>query len=541
MSFQDKLNNVDYSFKDYTPSTEALMFINFIKEVNGGSEENKTPLAHAVWLDAIFSKKKRLVAVCHRGWGKTTLSAEYLFLYLACFNRLGSFGDIEFAMYVGDTIENGVKNLRKNIEARYAQSKFLQQMIPNNAIRLLGSSKEGTFDLDKESTGFDSGRKFTDVRIEFINVNKRPFVVRGYGANVGIRGTKELGKRPQLCVIDDILSDEDARSDTVITHLEDIVYKAVAKALHPTKQKIIWLGTPFNSKDPLYKAVESDTWDSYLFPVCEKFPCTKEDFKGCWEERFPYEYVLENYAEAKAVGRPEHFYQELMLQIIPDTDLLVPRDKVIYLDNEELKKPINKYNYYITTDFSFTEKKSSDFSVISVWAVTHNNDYILVEGVCKRQTIDLTINQIMLLAHKYRPLGVGIEVTGQQSGFVNWIKQEQVRTNIFFNIKEIRPSKDKFSRFLEITPFFERGKIIFSKFISEEYKDELADELSKATRKGFKSKHDDILDTISQLSYMECFAPSEIEVEEQEYLDSELEPYDRYPDGNISPIRHLIF
>ena len=40
-------------------------------------------------------------------------------------------------MYVSDTIENGVKNLRNNIEYRYANSSFLQQLIPNQPIKLL--------------------------------------------------------------------------------------------------------------------------------------------------------------------------------------------------------------------------------------------------------------------------------------------------------------------------------------------------------------------------------------------------------------------
>ena len=34
------LNETDYSFKDYMPSDEALLFVNFIKEVNNGQEEN---------------------------------------------------------------------------------------------------------------------------------------------------------------------------------------------------------------------------------------------------------------------------------------------------------------------------------------------------------------------------------------------------------------------------------------------------------------------------------------------------------------------
>ena len=47
-----------------------------------------------------------------------------------------------------------------------------------------------------------------------------------------------------------------------------------------------------------------------------------------------------------------------------------------------------------------------------------------------------------------------------------------------------------------------------------EYFRELEDELFKTTKKGFKSKHDDVLDTISMLQYLELFAPSQ-----QEYIE----------------------
>ena len=63
----------------------------------------------------------------------------------------------------------------------------------------------------------------------------------------------------------------------------------------------------------------------------------------------------------------------------------------------------------------------------------------------------------------------------------------------------IRPNKDKMSRFQQIAlPLFKAGKIWFP----EELKDsielkEMMNELSLATFKGFKSKHDDQIDNIS--------------------------------------------
>jgi len=42
-----------------------------------------------------------------------------MILYQAVFGELDGFGKVTVGMYVGDTMENGVKNLRANLEHRY--------------------------------------------------------------------------------------------------------------------------------------------------------------------------------------------------------------------------------------------------------------------------------------------------------------------------------------------------------------------------------------------------------------------------------------
>lgn len=296
---EDFLNNTNYTVKaGYVPSEFALEFITFIKLVNGtAGEEHKTPLVHYYMLDTLTQGGKRVVNLCHRGIAKTTVMGEYLFLYVATYGEIPGFGKIDLALYVSDSIENGVKNMRKNLEYRWENSDFLRQYIPEV--------------------------RFTDIRWEFKNADGKLLIVKGYGAKTGVRGAKEMGTRPQLAVLDDLISDEDARSTTIISAVEDTVYKAVTYALHPTKNMIIWSGTPFNAKDPLYKAVESGAWAVNVFPVCESFPCTRAEFKGSWPDRFTYDYVKEQYDTAIKLGKVDTFNQELMLRIMSDEDRMI--------------------------------------------------------------------------------------------------------------------------------------------------------------------------------------------------------------------------
>jgi phage terminase large subunit-like protein len=493
-SVEDWLNDVVYDYDDaYVPEDFALEFVNFIKLVNGPEgEENKTPVLHYKMLRDVGSQKQNIANMVFRGAAKTSLFAEYLFLYLGVYGHLPGFGDVTLALYVSDSIENGVKNMRKNLEFRRENSAFLMEYIPK--------------------------ANFTDIRWEFINADGNTFIVKGYGAKTGVRGSKERGVRPMLAVLDDLISDDDARSDTVIASVEDTVYKAVNYALHPKRFKIIWSGTPFNARDPLYKAIESGAWHNNVFPICEKFPCTPEEFRGAWPDRFPYEYVKDQYEKAVKLGKVDTFNQELMLRIMSEEDRLITEGDINWYKRDLLLQNRGIYNYYITTDFATSEKSAADYSVISVWAYNSKGFWFWVDGICEKQTMDKNVNDLFRLAQKWKPQSVGVEVSGQQGGFIPWIQGEMMTRNIWFNLATdnnatkpgIRPNTNKMVRFNIVVPWFKANQI----FWPIELKDtapmlEAMNELRLIAPSGIKSKHDDFLDTISQLGSLKPWKPSE--------------------------------
>lgn len=491
---EDYLNNISYvDDPTYVPSDFALEFVTFIKLVNGvDGEENKTPTIHYKMLDTISHRGRRVLNLCHRGLGKTAVMAEYLFLYLATYGKIPGFGSISLAMYVSDSIENGVKNMRKNLEFRWENSDFLKEYVPRI--------------------------RFTDIRWEFENADSKLFIVKGYGATTGVRGAKELGQRPQLAVLDDLISDEDARSATVIASVEDTVYKAVDYALHPTKNMIIWSGTPFNSKDPLYKAVESGAWAVNVFPVCEYFPCEEKDFRGSWPDRFTYNYVKQQYDKSVKLGKVDTFNQELMLRIMSEEDRMINDSDICWYALENVLANKQWFNFYITTDFATSEKQKADFSVISVWAYNNVGDWLWVDGICKRQLMDKNIDDLFRLSQMYKPQAVGIEVTGQQGGFVSWIQSEMMKRNNYFTLASegnsnnpgIRPNTNKLVRFNTVVPLFKAKKIFFPiEKKTDPVMVEAMEELRLASVSGFKSKHDDFIDTISMLSSLSPWKPSE--------------------------------
>lgn len=335
--------------------------------------------------------------------------------------------------------------------------------------------------------------------------------------NTGVRGTRENNSRPVIALLDDLISDADARSPTVIADVEETVYRAIDHALHPQKRKIIWSGTPFNSRDPLYKAVESGAWNVNIYPVCEKFPCEEHEFRGSWADRFGYKEVMRSYIKAKRSGKIADFNQELMLRIMSEKERLIKDHEIKWYSRDKLMAVKSLFNFYITTDFATSEKTGADYSVISVWAVNNNSDWYWVDGICEQQDMSANIKDLFRLVQLYDPLLVGVEISGQQKGFIKWIQDEMLVRKCFFNLASdkntgeagIKPNTNKLERFNVVVPWFRSLKMHFPEELrNSKPMQEMYNELSLVTSTAFKSKHDDFIDTISMLPLMSYYLPS---------------------------------
>ena len=334
---EEYLREVDYEEweRTYVPSEFALKYMNFVKMVNAGKEDIQTsPLFHYRMVESLGSSNMRIANLCLRGAGKTVVMGEMLVLYLALFNELPYLGKCNVIIYVADSMENGAKSLRTNVEARYNHSEFLQQYIPE--------------------------AKFTDSELVFKNIEGKETYVKLFGASSGVRGFKRNGDRPVLAILDDLISDEMANSKVQLEKVYDLIYKAVDNAMNPKRNKIIFSGTPFNKADPLYQAIESGAWEANVYPMCTHFPCARNEFNGAWKERFSYDEMMDKYEKAVKLGRVKAFNQELMLRIASDEDRVILDSDISWFKRREILENKRRYNWYITTDFATsTHRKAS--------------------------------------------------------------------------------------------------------------------------------------------------------------------------------------
>ena len=489
----------------YIPSTESLKFIAFLRAA--GIEDNANAEIHYKLADKYFSKDKQIVVEAFRGSAKSSLM-EWFILYTAAMGELPGFGEVGFIAFIGDSMDNGVKNTFRNITGKIDRSPFLQQLIKIN-------------------------RK-TDNEMELQNADGVELYLKGYGAATNIRGVRYKGLRPSVAILDDVTTTEAGASETMLKTIEENFFKSVVPALHPTRYKIFYIATPVSENDLLHKLINNSEWVVHKFPICDKFPCSKEEFVGAWEDRFTYEAVMAKYEMYKSAGQEQAFMQEYMMEVVDLSTLLVEEDDIKWYDPMLVLQNKGAYNIYISTDFATSTKKSADFSTIAVWAISYNNDWLLVDGQCKRQSMQDNIEDLFGYAKKWKPISVGIESSGQQGGFLSIIEEMKLQRNIWFQFAKkpgskepgIRPIKDKVHRFVTgVQPKFKQGKIWFPKpeiVKSSNYRlfelvEEMINELSKFTMAGGVAslKNDDAIDTLNQLSEMELYAPSDDSVIEK--------------------------
>lgn len=496
-----KFNEVDK--EKYIPSIDALKFIGFIRASD--NETNVSPEVHYKIADALFSKAKRdwrVLIECTRGLGKST-TVEYAVIYAAAMGEWPGFGKVPFVVFLGASQEGNVKQFFKNVANKIERSSFISSVL--------------------------KVKRVTDNELELVNIQGVEMMVVGRGMSTNFRGLRsKSGDRPTLVIADDILSNEVATSDAIRDTVDTNWYNSVLPALDPTKHKIIYIGTPISDKDLLSQLKNSGAYRVERYPLASKFPCEENEFDSIWPDRFTYEYAMDMWKQYKTAGRLQGFAQEYMLEVTDLSTLLVDEEDVQWFDPSTILKYKSYYNYYISTDFATSTKKSADFSTIGVWAVSSNNDWLLVDGQCKRQTMQENIEDLFRFVSKWKPISVGIESSGQQGGFLSIIDEMKMQRNVWFQFAKkpgsrepgIRPTKDKVQRFVTgVQPKFKQGKVWFprpeliktSNYKLYELVEEMINELSRLTMSGGVKalKHDDAIDLLNQLSEMELYAPSE--------------------------------
>lgn len=556
------LDYVDLKLDWYIPSVEAFEVINFIRFSLGKEPENLNSKAHYFFIDCMLtssevkpyfdvrnldynSRLNDTLILSTREFSKSVL-VTFFILYIAWKGKRKNFPrPIKLGLYVSDNMKGNVaqtmdtiKNLV--IKSEYLSGQFEYTKFNKDHIILIRHPRTKKH-INAFVRAMKDGKKLEEVKYR----DERTFTLKGIGASGG-RGSRDadLG-RPDFAVFDDLVAnEEDAYSDTKLKTIESTIEGDVASSLHAGGSFRIFIGTAYHTMDPIYRRVTDGSILPIVFPRAEVAPhgdiyndhgklikpaLKKEEFISVWPDRMPFEAQRRDYMKAEIsyesgnVKKLASLNQEFYIRVISSTERLIQTDNMKFVSIHDMKVHSELYSWFVTTDFTTSNKKGSDLSVAMLWARDAWGIDTLINISLGHKTIEEQYDDVFKLVDEGTSYGaryveIGIEVDGPQQIHLYSIKKRAEETKRFIDIaKQINPQKDykpmshdgikskhigdKLDRLRLRANDVDMGKVNINKNIPryqiEEWT-ELETEFRLATREDIKSRYDDALDCFSQ-------------------------------------------
>ena len=477
----------------YFPKPETIEF--FIWLNTYFDEENRSAEAHFQLIDHLFGKNRFKGFECSRGLAKSTLIGIYHLLYIAFKGSKPNFGQVDYVLYIMDTVSQ--------VGANFEQ---LIGILEDNA-ELAKHLK-----VRKSRLGDDPTLYIYNVDLD------RTIYFKGRGAGQKMRGTRIMGKRPNIILLDDIENDENVESKESREKLKNWFFNAVIPAVNPNKFEIDFIGTPIHADALLLNLLEGSGDDEFFkqyefsfiqLPAAENLTAamlkgdSNEPLVSAWADRFTKDYLKTMYGMYASQNKLTSFWQEFMLQIAPKENLLFEVDKVRKYSAESIKEQLPNFTYYISVDLAISQKDSADYTAIAVMGINDNSDWFLIDGFFGRIKPDETINKVFEFVKMYRPYSVVLEKVAFQTSMKTFMENEMVRRGVYFGIDMVsRPShkNSKLSVIKAMQPIVNMGKLWVPDGYISSFVTELLDEMQLITNDKILAKHDDLVDAIAQLT-----------------------------------------
>lgn len=239
-------------------------------------------------------------------------------------------------------------------------------------------------------------------------------------------------------------------------------------------------------------------WEVISFPAIaeENDILGRQPGEALWPERYPIETLMQikkmvgsYWWNALYMQRPQpeegykfkrgwfHYFSEEMIG--PDLFYCLHRG------GNTLRYEASKCRRFQTSDTAATEKEYSDYFVISTWAVTPDNDLLLLDVFREKAETTKHMDYIRSQFFKWQPDFVGVE---NKTFGINII-QESIIQGI--PVRELKADRDKLSRSIIIATKYENGKVFHKS--GAHYVSEWENELVMFPT----GSHDDQVDTAS--------------------------------------------
>ncbi len=283
-------------------------------------------------------------------------------------------------------------------------------------------------------------------------------VVQARGCGSSLRGTRSGPRRPDLIICDDIESDKQVGSAERRRKLEHWLRRVVIPALAPGGQLVV-LGSLLhfdsllaNLRDPQ----RFPRWDYRIYRALEAERGADGAYRHVplWPARWPGAQLAE---ERQRIGELA-FQQEYMANPVDDERRLFRPEWLHRYDPAQLAARAEHLVNFIAVDPA-SGAAGGDYVAIWVGSLDLHSEKIYTrELILERINFVEQIERVLQAFRRWRPVKIGIEVTGNQSALLCALQDRGRREHLYLPLTPIHALRDKWERIRKSTVEYESGR-----------------------------------------------------------------------------------
>lgn len=444
------------------------------------TRQKSPPFSKQIWASLENPKRRLLNIEAFRGSAKTTRLRIFTAKRIA-------YGISRTILYVGASESHAVRSIQ------WLRSQIEPRLMGDGSLR--PTPFASTF-------GLRPGKKWQEHEIEvFHGIDVHPIWILGVGITGNIRGINFDDYRPDLIVVDDVLTDENAQTQEQCNKINDLVMGALANSLtqEEVSAKLVMLNTPISPFDVCQKAKESSEWYSEHYGCwtadTENLPVEQQE--SSWPELFPTAQLRERKINATLDNRYSIFAREMECKLVAAESLSFRPNWLRYYEPDQLPKGMQCV-LVIDPVPPPSEKASAkalakkDYESIAVVGRSKGEYYLLDYAMSRGHDPNWTVAKMFELGMRYRVLRVVVESVAYQRVLKWLLEKEMQRRGIYFATKDT--GNDRRPKFVRIVTSLSGVASQGHLWCRKEHSDFILQ--FQGYGPGYKG-HDDVLETVA--------------------------------------------
>jgi hypothetical protein len=306
-----------------------------------------------------------------------------------------------------------------------------------------------------DTFGLKPGRKWQENEAEIQRtIDGNVAWILGVGITGNLRGINFDDYRPDLIVLDDPITDENASTLDQREKVINLILGAVKESLTPATEepnaKMVMSQTPINPEDATSEIARDPQWKTLVCPcwTLETADLHVDDQLSVWEERFPTAILRQEKKASINRGRYSIWAREMecklitaeqaplrpnWLQVRPTPRMgltIIAIDPVPPPSEAELARGLKRKNYEVILAL---RKHAGDYDVVH---------YEMNRG----HEPNWTCATALQMAHRFGASRICVEAVGYQRTLEYILRQEMRKRGVYFALVPVTDKRKKFHR-----------------------------------------------------------------------------------------------